>query len=129
MRRLPSAQRNFTVTRERDRRALWRLALLFSCGLVLTGGFIYAAGQHFTAVNYGYRSEELRRERARLLEEKQRLLLLREEATSPMHLEQAARDMGLQPVQPAQVNVKRNAGAGLGQPAAVLVGPSASLNH
>lgn len=129
MRRLPSAQRNFTITRELDRRALWRLALLFSCGLVLAFGFIFAAGQHFAAVRYGYRSEELRRERAHLLEEQHRLTLLREEATSPTHLEHAAREIGLQQVQPAQVNARRNMGGQLVQPASMLVGPSASLNH
>lgn len=129
MRRLPSTQTNYVVYRERDWRALTRLALLLVCGLSLAGGFIFAAGQHFAAVRYGYKTEELRRERARLLEEQRRLLLEREEATSPAHLEAAAREMGLQPVQPAQVNVKRSAEGSLVSPAASLVGPSASLHH
>lgn len=129
MRRLPSTQKNFTITRERDRRAFSRLALLLMCGLVLTGGFVFAAGQHFAAVRYGYQSEELRRERARLLEEQRRLLLEREAATSPTRLERAARDIGLQPVQAAQVNVKKISGGQLPPTASVLMGPTASLNH
>jgi cell division protein FtsL len=129
MRRLPSTQRNFTITRERDRRAFSRLALLLMCGLVLTGGFVFAAGQHFAAVRYGYQSEELRRERARLLEEQRRLLLEREVATSPTRLERAAREIGLQPVQAAQVNARKNAAGQLSPTASVLLGPSASLNR
>ncbi|HEV7858108.1 MAG TPA: cell division protein FtsL [Pyrinomonadaceae bacterium] len=129
MRRLPSTQKNFTITREHDRRAFSRLAGLFLCGLVLAGGFVLAAGQHFAAVRYGYQSEELRRERARLMEEQRRLLLEREAATSPTRLERAAREIGLQPVQAAQVNVKKNAAGQLPPTASVLIGPSASLNR
>ncbi|HEY0003651.1 MAG TPA: cell division protein FtsL [Pyrinomonadaceae bacterium] len=128
MRRLPPTQPNYAVRRERDGRALSRLALLLFCGLVLAGGFVFAAGQHFAAVRYGYESEKLRSERARLLEEQRRLLLEREAATSPMHLEAAAREIGLQPVQPAQVNTRQSASAALPQAAMVLGGPS-SLNR
>jgi cell division protein FtsL len=129
MRRLPSTQKNFTVTRERDLRAFSRLAGLLLCGLVLAGGFVFAAGQHFAAVRYGYKSEELRRERVRLLAEQRRLILEREAATSPTQLERAARDIGLQPVQAAQVNVKKSPAGQLPQTASVLIGPSASLNR
>jgi cell division protein FtsL len=126
MRRLPSTQRNFTITRERDRRAFSRLAFLLLCGLVLAGGFVFAAGQHFAAVRYGYKSEELRRERARLVEEQRRLILAREAATSPTQLERAAREIGLQPVQAAQVNVKKEVGGPLPPTASMLIGPSAA---
>jgi cell division protein FtsL len=80
-----------------------RLVLLLVCGLVLSGGFVFAAGQRFSAVRYGYKSEELRRERERLLEEQRRLILAREQATSPAQLESAARAIGMQPVRPSQV--------------------------
>lgn len=129
MRRLPSTQRNFTITRERDRRAFSRFALLLMFGLMLAGGFVFAAGQHFAAVRYGYQSEELRRERARLLEEQRRLLLEREAATSPTRLEHAAREIGLQPVQAAQVNVRKNGAGQLPPTASMLIGPTASLNR
>jgi hypothetical protein len=103
MRRMPGQHLNFSVRRERDRHALVRQILLLACGLVLTGGFIVAARQHFAAVRYGYRNEELRRERARLLEEQQRLQLALDETASPVQLERAAREIGLQPTRPVQM--------------------------
>jgi cell division protein FtsL len=103
MRRLPPDQPNFAVRRERAPRALSRLVLLLCCGLMLSGGFIMAAGQRFSAVRFGYKSEELRRERERLMEEQRRLILAREQATSPARLESAARSIGMQPVHPSQV--------------------------
>jgi cell division protein FtsL len=103
MRRLPPDQPNFAVRRERAPRALTRLVLLLCCGLMLSGGFIVAAGQRFSAVRFGYKSEELRRERERLLEEQRRLILAREQATSPSRLESAARSIGMQPVRATQV--------------------------
>jgi len=66
MNRVPSKQRNANIRRDRDLRALNRLALLLCCGLVLAGGFVFAAQQYFTAIQYGYKSESLRRERERL---------------------------------------------------------------
>jgi cell division protein FtsL len=103
MRRLPPEQPNFAVRREHAPRALSRLVLLLCCGLVLSAGFIFAASQRFSAVRYGYQSEELRRERERLLEEQRRLILAREQAASPARLESAARAIGMQPVRASQV--------------------------
>jgi cell division protein FtsL len=104
MRRVPSNQRNFVIHRERDRAALKRLALMLLGGLVLAGGFVFAAGQHFSALRFGYQGEKLRTERARLLEQQQRLLLEREMAATPARLEIAARELGMHPVQPAQID-------------------------
>ena len=42
--------------------------MLLFCGLVLAGGFVFAAKQHFAAVQYGYEHETWRNERKRLLE-------------------------------------------------------------
>jgi hypothetical protein len=109
MRRLPPNQPNFTIHREHDMRALGRLALLLFCGLVLAGGFVFAAGQHFAAVRYGYQSEALRRERTQLLEDQRRLLLAREEATSPTYLESAAREIGMQPLHAVSALVSTSA--------------------
>ena|SRR6266487_1900422 len=107
MRRLPSNQRNSRIHRERDLRALSRLALLLFCGLVLASGFVFAAQQHFAAVQYGYRSESLRSERERLLEEQQQLLLKKEQASAPATLESAARKLGLRPLQPGQLKAQK----------------------
>jgi cell division protein FtsL len=105
MKRLPLNQPNHTVHRERDRHALMRLGMLLSCGFLLTCGFVYAAGQHFAAVRYGYQTEALRREREQLLEGQRRLVLEREQATTPARLEQAARQIGMQQAQPGQIGV------------------------
>jgi cell division protein FtsL len=103
IRRVPSKQRNSLIHRERDRSLIKKLVGLLVCGLVLSSGFVYAARQHFAALQLGYDSENLRRERQQLLEEQHRLLLDREEAASPVKLERAARQLGMQPVSPSQV--------------------------
>ena len=128
MRRLPPNQPNFTVRRERDGRALSRLVLLLCCGLMLSGGFVYAAGQRFHAVRYGYQSEELRRERDRLLEEQRRLLLAREQATSPVRLERAARDLGMQAIASSQVEAGARRASAPSSSSALAVS-SAPLKH
>ena len=101
--RLPSNQPNSRVRRERDRRALSRLAWLLFCALVLAGGFVFAAQQHFAAVQYGYETESLRAERQQLLREQQRLSLEKEQASAPARLESAARALGLKPIVAGQV--------------------------
>jgi cell division protein FtsL len=107
IRRLPSKQRNARIVRERDRDAFLRLGLLLVCGLGLTSGFVYAGRQHFAALKYGYDTESLRRERDQLAEEQRRFLLQREEAASPVRLERAAKQLGMQSLQPAQVDPLR----------------------
>ena len=104
VRRLPAKQRNARVVQRSDRTAQTRLALLLLCGLVLAGGFLYACGLHFAALRYGYQTETLRREREHLLAEQRRFLLAREEAESPARLERAARQLGMQPMQPQQID-------------------------
>lgn len=105
MKRLPAGQHNTRINRERDLRALSRLALLLFSGAVLCGGFVFAAKQHFAAVKYGYTSEELRKERELLLRENQQLSLEKEQASSPARLEAAARELGLKPLQARQVGL------------------------
>lgn len=129
MKRLPLNQPNHTVHRERDRPALLRLGLLLLCGLALTCGFVYAAGQHFAAVRYGYRTEELRRERTRLLEEQRRLVLAREQATTPARLEQAARQIGMQQAQPGQIGIARSTTTSVSQQAPAFVNASSASFH
>jgi len=75
---------------------------LFS-GLILAGGFVFAAKQHFAAVQYGYQSEDLRTERKQLVEENQRLALEKERVTAPDKLEPAARRLGLKPATAGQI--------------------------
>lgn len=104
IRRIPSKQRNTLVRRERDRGAIARLALLLLCGLVLAGGFVYAGGKHFAALRLGYETEKLRATLDNAREQQRRLLLEREAASSPARLERAARQLGMQPLLPAQID-------------------------
>jgi hypothetical protein len=137
MRRVPSKQRNSRVHRDRDLRALSRLALLLFCGLILAGGFVFAAQQHFAAIDYGYKSEVLRRERAQLLEEKQQLMLKREQAFAPARLALEARELGLKPLEasqvgtqkPGQVETQKASSRSQTPLAPALLNPSASLQR
>ena len=103
MKRFPEHQLNAKIRRSRDATALSRLALLLFCGLVLAGGFVFAAKQHFATVQYGYQNESLRNERKRLQEENQRLLVEKERSIAPDKLAAAARRLGLQTPRAAQI--------------------------
>jgi hypothetical protein len=129
MRRVPSKQRNSRIHRDRDVRALSRLACLLACGLLLAGGFVFAARQHFAAVDFGYKSEVLRRERDRLLAEKQQLLLRKEQAFAPARLAVQARELGLKPLQANQVGSPKAVVARQLPIASALLNPSASFQR
>lgn len=120
MRRLPQKQDNTYVHRERDRRAFALLMALAACGLMLAGGFVHAARQHFVAVRYGYQNEELRREKKKLLEEQSRLLLAREQASNPTQLETSARSIGLQPLAPTQIGLNEKETSSATPPARLI---------
>ena len=109
IRRVPSKHRNARVTSETDSEAFLRLGLLLIVGLGLASGFVYAGRQHFNALKYGYQTENLRRERDQLSEQQRRLILQREEAANPLKLEQAAKRIGMQPLQAAQIDPLRQA--------------------
>src|SRR5215210_5313237 len=103
MRRLPQQYPNPHVRRERDPRAARRQALLLAGCVLLACGFIYAVRQQILAVDYGYKTEALRRERDELLDEQRRLMLELEENSTPARLEAAGRELGLQPARAAQL--------------------------
>ena len=107
IRRVPSKHRNARVTSETDSEAFLRLGLLLIVGLGLASGFVYAGRQHFVALKYGYQTEKLRSERDQLTEQQRRLILQREEAANPLKLEQAAKRIGMQPLQAAQIDPLR----------------------
>ncbi|HZH30301.1 MAG TPA: hypothetical protein VEY11_06020 [Pyrinomonadaceae bacterium] len=111
MKRFPQQNFNHGVRRTHDTRAIKRQFLMLVCGLVMAGGFVVAVGQHFRAVRYGYDGEKLRAERARLLEEQQQLILQINAATAPATLDRAAREIGMQPARPSQINRARGDGA------------------
>src|ERR1041384_1812912 len=107
MRRVPSKHRNRLAPRRKEQGALGRLGLLLFCGLVLASGFVYAGVQHFGALRLGYETEKLRNDLDKAREERKRLLSAREAAASPIRLEQAARQLGMQPIMPAQIDPLR----------------------
>jgi hypothetical protein len=129
MKRVPSKQRNSQIHRDRDTRALSRLALLLLSGLVLASGFVFAAQQHFAAIDYGYRSEGLRRERERLLAERQHLMLKKEQAFAPARLATQARELGLKPLLASQVGTQKAGSRNQLPIAAALLNPSASFQR
>jgi len=107
MRRVPSKHTNRVPPRRKEQGALGRLGLLLFCGLVLASGFVYAGVQHFGALRLGYETEKLRNDLDKAREERKRLLSAREAAASPIRLEQAARQLGMQPIMPAQIDPLR----------------------
>jgi hypothetical protein len=129
MTRVPSKQRNSKIHHDRDRRALSRLALLLFCGLILASGFVFAAQQHFAAIQYGYQSEGLRRERDTLLQEQQHLLLRKEQAFAPAQLESEARELGLRPVAAGQLETQKAGRRSQLPLAQALLNPSATLRR
>ncbi len=120
MRRVPQQYPNPYVRRERDPRAARRQRLLLAGCLLLACGFIYAVRQQVSAVDYGYKTEALRREREQLLDEQRRLLLAVGESTSPAQLERAGRELGLQPARASQIET-----AAASRGAGVFVGAAA----
>ena len=129
MKRVPSKHRNTTIHRDRDRRALSRLAVLLFCGLVLASGFLFAARQHFAAVQFGYQSELLRTERARLVEEQQYLLLKKQQAYAPARLQSEALGLGLKPLLANQLGTQTVSKRSQVPLAPALLNPSASLQR
>ena len=110
MRRVPQQYPNPHVRRERDPRAARRQALLLTGCLLLACGFVYAVRQQILAVDYGYKTEALRREREELLDEQRRLLLAVEESSSPARLEEAGRELGMRPARAAQIEAAASRG-------------------
>ena len=111
MRRVPQSYSNMRVRRTADPHAARRQKFLLAGCLVLAFGFVLAVRQQIMAVEYGYKTETLRRERERLLDEQRRLLLAVEETSSPAQLGQAARDLGMQPATAAQIEASASESA------------------
>jgi hypothetical protein len=103
MRRVPQQYINPYVRRERDPRAARRQLWLLAGCLVLAAGFVAAVRQQIKAVEYGYRTEALRREHETLLAEQRRLRHELNESLAPGRLEPAARSLGMQPARASQL--------------------------
>jgi len=106
-RRVAPLQRNSRVVRERDGRIFAGQIFLLICGAALACGFVYAAGQKFAAVRYGYACEALRQEQERLLSERRRLTLEMDKTASPLRLEKAAKINGLDAASVMQIRAAK----------------------
>jgi cell division protein FtsL len=95
------------VVKEPDRGAVKRFSSLLAAAAILAIGFLYAGHQHFAALRLGYETEKLRNALTDAKDEQRRLTMQREVATSPARLEQAARQLGMQPMQAAQLDPLR----------------------
>jgi cell division protein FtsL len=95
------------VVKEKDRHAVKRFSSLLTAAAILAVGFLYAGHQHFAALHLGYETEKLRTALTDAKEEQRRLTVQKEMATSPARLEQAARQLGMQPMQAAQFDPLR----------------------
>ena len=128
MRRVPQSYPNTRVRRTADPRATRRQKLLLVGCIALACGFVFAVSRQIMAVEYGYKTEALRRERERLMDEQRLLLLAVEENSSPAQLEQAARELGMQPATSAQIEASAHERANV-EPhggARVVVGAAAT---
>ncbi len=95
------------MVKEKDRDAVKRLSSLLTAAAILAVGFLYAGHQHFAALRLGYETEKLRNALTGAKEEQRRLTVQKEIATSPGRLEQAARQLGMQPIQAGQFDPLR----------------------
>ena len=75
----------------------WRYCLLtLVCGLILVGGFFWAARQHFSAMDFGIKNAKLRKSKSDLETEQRRLALVKEMSLSPAEIKKFAQKNGLQ---------------------------------
>jgi hypothetical protein len=110
LRRLPTNNRKQQLKFETNRAILRRLLLFTLAGLILTGGFGHAVWQHFAALRYGYQMENLRQERTRLENQRQRLQAARADAVSLSNLESNPLAAGLQTMQGSQLEIAQKTG-------------------
>ncbi len=97
MNKKPQPKRNKRPAVRREREQLpWKftLATLLS-GAVLVAGFLLAAKNHFTSIDYCIKNSELKKQLSELETEKRRLMLARETVLAPGEIKKAARRLGL----------------------------------
>ena len=105
IRRVPSKQRNTLVKRERDPQALTRLACCCCCaGCCWPADLFMRAGGISPRSGWATKRKSCAMRSTRAREDQRRLTLEREAAASPARLELAARRLGMQPMQPAQID-------------------------
>jgi cell division protein FtsL len=99
-------------------------------GLALCFLFLLVMGyalQHFRAIEYGYKIQELRAQRGDLLNMNRALRLEEASLRDPERIDLTARKLGLQPPQPGQVQ-RMDAGNDAGAPVMASVTPVAVIS-
>ncbi|MBC7796689.1 MAG: hypothetical protein H7Z37_07450 [Pyrinomonadaceae bacterium] len=91
------------ITREHDARSLSLCVVSLIIGLIAVGSLVFAAQQHFTAIQRSSQNVELRRQRDSLLVEQRKLISQRETALSPKQLMKNALQLGLKPMTVNQI--------------------------
>lgn len=108
-RRKPNKTKKTNTKRRvrRERETLpWKFALLtIFCILFLVVGFFGAARQHFASINYGIKNSKLRKQIDELKQQKRRLLIAREIATTPYEINKAAQKIGFQEHSPDNTEI------------------------
>jgi hypothetical protein len=91
------------ISRERDP-IPWRYCILtLFCGLILVGGFFFAARQHFSSMEYGINNSKLKKQKDDLEAVQRQLLLAKEIVLSPSEIKKAAKKLGLTEMTAANV--------------------------
>jgi hypothetical protein len=87
--------KNMPVKRRRPgAQSIW-VYIAIALGCLVAYGFVAAARNHFNAVELGYRSEELKRQREQLELDQRKLTLELERRTAPQKLDMRAQQQGL----------------------------------
>jgi hypothetical protein len=86
------------VKREVDKTPRRYCILTLVFGFIIVAGFLFAARQHFGAINLGMENSELRKKRDDLSTKQRQLRIAREVAFSPVELEKVAMKIGLERV-------------------------------
>ncbi|MEW6730672.1 MAG: hypothetical protein AB1489_04980 [Acidobacteriota bacterium] len=88
--------KNTPVRRRHNQTRPWWLYISIVLGFTIAYGFIMAARYHFNAVELGYQTEELKRQRAKLEQCQRKLELELARRTAPQRLDKRARQQGLE---------------------------------
>lgn len=104
-RNLPKSEKTQRPRREREP-IPWRYCFLtLICGVILVGGFFFAARQHFSAIDYGFKNAKLRQQKEDLEADQRRFKLTKEIALSPAEIKKAARKIGFQDMSAANIQL------------------------
>ncbi len=86
----------------------WRYCLLtLVCGVLLVGGFLWVARQHFSAIDYGIKNANLRQSKTNLEADQRRLFLTKEISLSPVEIKKTAQKFGLEDLRAGSIEMLR----------------------